>query len=279
MQPFRSPLVNIEDVLAGKGHVYASGRAHALSKTSVKSKAEPRAHIMAETSSMVEAGMTIDASSRSGEPVATRDRTARAGKPFKTLVIERGAPAASLGVKTGSTLQALQARVQKLKQAVKIKADREHAGDKQRLEALVSKWRSVGREVAWLVWDTVKDLDPGESLRALPVRSPWDDGEILPSRNGGQDYQSNGFKSGWGWDDGKSRGKGKGGFDSSWGWDDKRDGECEGETDGDAGENTETGEEEVQIMNHSLGTMLRHMGIDPDTLGWDEDEGDFVGEP
>ena len=34
--------------------------------------------------------------------------------------------------------------------------------------------------------------------------------------------------------------------------------------------------EEPAVVHHTLGVMLRRMGIDPDTLGWDEEEGDFV---
>ncbi|EKM59730.1 uncharacterized protein PHACADRAFT_181699 [Phanerochaete carnosa HHB-10118-sp] len=276
IQPFRSPLVNIEDVLAGKDHVYTSGRAHPINKPAAK--AEPQDDPGLETMS---GGEIVDrAPSQPSQFIATKDRTANAGKPFKALVIQPNAAAVSPGTKTGSTLQALQARVQKLKQAIKIKHDREKSGDGHNLEALVSKWRSVGREVAWLVWDTVKDLDPGDSLKvAVPVRGEWDGDEVLPTKKRGHGSANDGFKDGWGWDGGKG-GK-HDGFDSNWGWDDRKDGEIVSGTEERATEDERTGmgEENVPTMNHSLGTMLRHLGIDPETLGWDEDEGDFVSEP
>ena len=38
----------------------------------------------------------------------------------------------------------------------------------------------------------------------------------------------------------------------------------------------EDGEDEKPLAQHTLGVMLRRLGIDPATLGWDEEEGDFV---
>lgn len=35
-------------------------------------------------------------------------------------------------------------------------------------------------------------------------------------------------------------------------------------------------EEEAEQPVYTLGTMLRHCGIDPQTLGWNDDEGDFL---
>ncbi|GJE84582.1 hypothetical protein PsYK624_006580 [Phanerochaete sordida] len=274
VQPFRSPLVNIEDVLAGKDHVYATGRARSVSKPPAKDEPEgntspARSHDDGETAS--------DALNEPKKLVATRDRTANAGRPFKALVIQPGAATSTLAAKTGSTLQALQARAQKLKQAVKIRDERER-GDGQSLEALVHKWRTVGRDVAWLVWDTVKDLDPGDSLKIVPAKGGWGDDEVGPRKKGREEFADGGFKEGWGWDDGKGAGGKQGGFDGSWGWDDKKEEEHEGQADECLEEKMEV-DEESPMMDHSLGTMLRHLGIDPETLGWDDDEGDFVGEP
>lgn len=90
----------------------------------------------------------------------------------------------------------------------------------------------------------------------------------------GDDFDDGwGLHSNWGYEDGK-----KGGFDGNWGWDDKNSA---------AGVEMEEGREDMQVdkeegrpsESHSLGTMLRRLGIDPETLGWDEEEGDFVGEP
>ena len=283
IQPFRSPLVNIEDVLAGKDGVYASGRAFPASKPLGNVKAEPKGEFEFAAGAMGGSESSYDNPSEPRELTATKDRTANAGKPFKALVVQPGAAVASLGVKTtGSTLQVLQARVQKLKQAIKIKSDREKAGDERHLGALVSKWRTVGREVAWLVWDTVKDVDPGDSLKVAPARGRWDGDEVLPNKAIRQSLANDGFKAGWGWDTDSKRESGRyDGLDSSWGWGDKKERELVDENGErtEEGEKIEVDEEAALIMNHSLGTMLRHLGIDPETLGWDEDEGDFIGEP
>ena len=154
-------------------------------------------------------------------------------------------------------------------------SERQDAGNESRLEALVTKWRTVGREVAWLVWDTVKDLDPGEGLKGTATRNAWE-GDAVLDRNGKKSgLGSGGFQAGWGYDNGKADPK-SGGFDGGWGWDDRKDDESNGE-DGRMDDTMDVDWEGRQVQNHSLGTMLRHLGIDPDTLGWDEDEGDFEG--
>lgn len=279
-QPFRSPIVKIEDILAGKDGVYASGRAR-RSETPVK--AEPGEEMALEDGIAGSDSAELEVSHPPSKSLATKDRTANAGRPFKALVVQPGGapPGTSAtsagGVKTASTIQALQARVQKLKQAIRIKSD-DAADGARRLDALVTKWRTVGREVAWLVWDTVKDRDPGDSLRVLPAKGGWDEDEVPGGGKRAGGFGSGGFQAGWGYDDGKS-GSGKhDGFAGSWGWDDKKEGGS-GEA-GEVEERMDVDEEaEGQTQNHSLGTMLRFMGVDPETLGWDEDEGDFVGEP
>ena len=62
-----------------------------------------------------------------------------------------------------------------------------------------------------------------------------------------------------GWKDGGQR---NGEFGGSWGWD------------GD--EKAVESEVEMEVKEDSMGMMLRQMRIDPDTLGWDEEEGEFV---
>lgn len=148
------------------------------------------------------------------------------------------------------TIRALQSKIQTLKQAIKIK-NAPGGNDDDELEELVDKWTSVGREVAWAVWDTVKDLDPGESARLGKPRGGWFD-----DVGGGRDSTRGG--GGWGFDDG---------------------GKSEPEK-GDPGEEGEQvvsrSDDEETRQQHTLGTMLRHLGIAPETLGWDEEEGDFV---
>ncbi|KAI0700601.1 hypothetical protein BC835DRAFT_397088 [Cytidiella melzeri] len=290
IKPFRSPLVNYEDVLAGKDAVYTSG--HSRSQSLDVPSASDRDDLSASEKPILTEEPLSDANLM---PTATKNRTANVAKPFRCPVSMSSliatdpngsastsagtfsTPSCSIsGVQAAPTIQNLQARIQKLKQAIKIKAEHNGDDDAKKLEVLVTKWRTVGRDVAWLVWDTVKDLEPGAGPGVLPAKGGWDEGEnpfggVKGKRGGG------GFGGGWGYDDGKAGNRG--GFASGWGWDEK--GGDGGKGDGGevgSGEAMDVEENEREVPAHTLGTMLRHMGIDPDTLGWDEDEGDFVGE-
>lgn len=179
VKPFRSPLVNYEDVLAGKNGVYESGR--------------PR-QAAASTQQAMTAEATADVQAKSTTThTPFKDHTANTAKPFRlpvaalsnsaSIVVSKGTLAsqkARPSVLNAPTIQSLQARVQKLKQAMKIKDEQLNGDDDQRLEALVTKWRTAGREVAWLVWDTVRDLEPSAAAMGagvLPARGGWDDNE------------------------------------------------------------------------------------------------------
>ena len=100
----------------------------------------------------------------------------------------------------------------------------------------------AGREVAWAVWEYVKDLDPGEALGG--GRSGWDADEVAVGQ--------------------------KRAFDGA--WDDEHISK-KARMDEDV---EKDGEDEKPLAQHTLGVMLRRLGIDPATLGWDEEEGDFV---
>ncbi|EMD41119.1 hypothetical protein CERSUDRAFT_71301 [Gelatoporia subvermispora B] len=257
--PFRSPLLNPDAALHGVDAVYASG------------KARPKPVRIASPSNL---SVRPTMESKTGVPktddlltAVAKDYTQNAAKQFRSPLAAQGtarvAPASS-GVGALPTIQALQSKVQALKQAIKI--NQGDGDDDDALEALASKWKTAAREVAWAVWDTVKDLDPGSN--AAQTKTGWLDEEYdAPKKQadkaGGSDsggrsgrVKYEGFDRGWGWDeDGKS--------------DDAHDAQVRGVTD-------EREEEETQVPQHTLGTMLRHLGIDPETLGWDEDEGDFV---
>jgi len=158
-------------------------------------------------------------------------------------------------VKATPTIQALQGRVQILKQAIRIK-NSGNGRDEDKLEELARKWTDVGREVAWAVWETVKDLDPGESAN-------------FGTGKGGS------LDEGWSFDDGlKGKKTVSAAFSKSWGWD-----ESQNTTHHSHEQEVVPGsddDDDAVKTSHSVGTMLRHLGIDPETLGWDEDEGDFV---
>jgi hypothetical protein len=141
-------------------------------------------------------------------------------------------------------IQAIEARVHTLKRALKIREDERRATDhpeKPTLEQLVRKWREAGREIAWEVWNSVKDTTTGGEARG-----------------------------GWASEEKK-------GFQDSWGWDEsaREAGDADGKSeDADADMPSDT-----EKSTPTLGTMLRQLRIDPATLGWDDDEGDFVDRP
>ncbi|KAI0921480.1 hypothetical protein AcW2_006437 [Taiwanofungus camphoratus] len=279
--PFRSPLVDAAAVRHGLEGVYASGRA------------APRAHEGRQSSapSAKSGPENKDGGACQREAAAARkDYTANAAKQFKsplctgTRAAGPACPSAASssshppppmlslsGVRATPTIQALQGRVQMLKQAIRIRSAGGGGGDLA-LAALARKWREAAREVAWAMWDTVKDMDLGESVSVGRGKGGWFNEEY--GGGGSKSGKQGGFKEGWGFNEGR---KGKGAFEG-WGWDEGKKGEDAGEVQGQEQTPGEEEEEEggVQTAQHTLGTMLRHLSIAPDTLGWDEDEGDFV---
>lgn len=219
-----------------------------------------------------------------------KDHTVNTTNPFRLPTAVSGGPVIASKVRVlrdskirpsalaAPTIQNLQARVQRLKQAIKIKNEELNDGEGRNLEALVSKWRTAGREVAWLVWDTVKDLEPSAlGARALPTNGGWDETEnpflarAKTSKPVGQGGTGGwGLQAGWGYGDDQGSGS-----SSSWGWGEKDKG-TPGDGEAEAEDKMDVRDGEQAAQPHTLGTMLRHMGIDPDTLGWDEDDGDFV---
>lgn len=110
-------------------------------------------------------------------------------------------------------------------------------GEGEKLERLVKKWTDVAREVSWEVWSVVKD-------NVQDVSKP---------------------------------GGGRGAFQNSWGWADegKEDDAMDGSRPSKENEMLSE-EDEPPVPEDSMSVMLRKMGIDPSTLGWNEDEGEFV---
>ncbi|EJF62914.1 hypothetical protein DICSQDRAFT_103273 [Dichomitus squalens LYAD-421 SS1] len=240
--PFRSPVIKGPLVQGGLHAVYASGRAASM----VVRK-------LPEDENIAKPDVSVEPASL----VANKDRTAKAAKQFKspvqptspnTVTSSKFTPASGTFSRIGAapTIQALQGQVQTLKQAIKIKNSGDRDED-QVLEQLVEKWTEVGREVAWAVWGYVKDLDPGPGEQQ---------------------------KSGWFADEDEVKAGRKRGFDSNWGYGEEP-ARKKGKTESDA-EAESTEDVEPPVVQHTVGVMLRRLGIDPDTLGWNEDEGDFV---
>ena len=173
-------------------------------------------------------------------------RTPRAATQFKSPLSASNASDGSSLVRLTPTIQALERKLQILKRAVKVREDVQE----EVLEGLVKKWTEAGREVAWEVWNLVKD-------------NAGSDGGRVNS----QSSKKRTFKGSWGWESPDDAKKPKGEeMERNWGWDvvpisSRSEEEEEGENDG---------------PKHTLGTMLRQLGVSAETLGWDDEEGSFI---
>lgn len=245
--PFRSPLVDKDAAKHGVDAVYASG------KTRLGAPAPKRGVVTQKENSPTSAQATPELVA-SSQAQAVKARTPKVVKQFKSpFHLDASSSSSSaqpssstfFNVQAVPTIRTLQSKIQTLKQAIKIK-NAPGGNNDDELEELVNKWTNVGREVAWAVWDTVKDIDPGESARLGKQQGGW-----FSDDDGGHDSRRGG---GWGFDDKPAKGE-----------------------PGEEGEQVVSrGDDEDSRPQHTLGTMLRHMGIAPETLGWDEEEGDFV---
>ncbi|KAH9921285.1 hypothetical protein B0H21DRAFT_712769 [Amylocystis lapponica] len=262
--PFRSPLVDKTVSHQGVGAVYASAKAALDLRGGMK--------LMGK----VECPPAEEKPSPYIPTIFKKDYTENAAKQFKSPLSANALTTARAGSPCGGrafssvtaapTIQALQGKLQTLKQAIKLKNSGSGREDDE-LEELVKKWTTAGREIAWAVWDTVKDVDPGESAATFKGKGGWFDDES--DFGGAKKGTKKGFDGGWGYADG-----GRGGLESGWGWEEKGKSK---DVDVEMGEQEGIPlDDEVEVPGHTLGTMLRHLGIAPDTLGWDEDEGDFV---
>ena len=187
--------------------------------------------------------------------LSQRVGTKRAAAQFKSPLVT-GASNTTFAVRLTPTVQALQRDVQVLKRAVKVKQE----GEETELERLVRKWTEAGREVAYELWGLVKDNESGDRNANVG---------LLGKRNKG------GSEGSWGWEDNKAS------KDRSWGFGDAPQmgsEDASNDIDQRTGDGDREGEEEEEAKTDTLGTMLRQLGIAPETLGWDEEEGMFIGE-
>jgi hypothetical protein len=141
-------------------------------------------------------------------------------------------------------IQTLERKLQLLRRAVNIKENRE---DKN-LKDLAVKWRNAGREIAWEVWELVKDNTSTfeasrESKRKF--QQSWDWSQQEDEKRSKLDI--------WDWG-----GKGNENEDEDIFW---RHTEDDGE---------------VEQPRNTLGTMLRQLNIASETLGWNDEEEMFV---
>ncbi|KAF9036129.1 hypothetical protein BDZ89DRAFT_1100710 [Hymenopellis radicata] len=184
--------------------------------------------------------------------VQKKHRTVRAAGQFKSpLTVARDGDKPA--VRMTPNIQSLERKVQILKRALKVKND----GDEQILQDLAKQWTEAGREVAWQLWDIVKENGSSDS-GSWPAES---------SR------KKRGFEGSWGWEEQGDKKRMK---MDSWGWDETpvktEDGE---EVLGEYQQPARLDDECEEKVDFTLGVMLRQFGIDPDTLGWNEEDGMF----
>ena len=163
-------------------------------------------------------------------------RTPRASAQFKSPFTAVAASDAGNRRRAVSASPNVQALQLRL-QTLKRAVKIRNDGEGEKLEKLAQKWTDVAREVAWEVWSIVKDN--------VQDVAKLDSGRgVLPNN--------------WGWAD-------------------------EGNRSGAAGAERPSGEvemlseeDEPSVPEDTMSVMLRKMGIDPGTLGWDEEEGEFL---
>ncbi|KAJ7068049.1 hypothetical protein C8F01DRAFT_587987 [Mycena amicta] len=168
-----------------------------------------------------------------------KHRTQRASAQFKSP-LPTSASSSLPSVRQTPTIQILERRLQVLRRAVKLKQD----GEEETLEALVAKWTEAGREIAWEVWGLVKDNETasGETGKRK-LDGSW----------------------GWGEDTDSKRVKVE---ERNWGWDVAPVVVPE--------ERAVEASEEDDKPKETMGSMLMRMGIALETLGWNEEEGEFM---
>ncbi|KAL5530633.1 hypothetical protein ACEPAF_6891 [Sanghuangporus sanghuang] len=233
--------------------------------------------------------------------------SAKAKAPFKSpLVASLPTTDTSYQTSNSRTVQDLEQKVQLLRRAIKIKKE----GDDEKLERLVNKWRAVGREAAWEFWQIVRDNE--ESSEApYPGTHSKSQGSSLDGW-GWAGTSGSTHLSGWGWDqpiEDKILGEDVDSDELESPTKVERElfsalrkepavprttmlpptprGAYYEQRDISTafnGDNKETGsygeesqdESQAPSQAKTLGSMLHQLGIAHETLGWVEDEGDFV---
>ena len=222
-KPFRSPVLPQVPKLESKPKASANDlRADAVLST--RKEGDSQEHVSSSS-------VTLD--------TKIKYRTTRAATQFKSPLSASNALDNNSLVRLTPTIQALERKLQILKRAVKVREDVQE----EVLEGLVRKWTEAGREVAWEVWNLVKDN--------------------ANSDGNSQSSKKRAFKGSWGWESPGDAKKPRGEeMERNWGW--------------DVVPISSRSEEEEDASKDTLGTMLRQLGVAADTLGWDDEEGSFI---
>ena len=177
-----------------------------------------------------------DPSYKLGKDFMAQVRTPRASAQFKSPLTTVAASGSRNGRRPVNASPNVQALQLRL-QTLKRALKIRDDREGEKLEGLAQKWTDVAREVAWEVWSVVKDNV--QDVTKL--------------------------------------GSGRGALQCNWGWAD------EGNESGTTGADRPSGdvemvsdEDEPPVPEDTMSVMLRKMGIDPSTLGWNEAEGEFM---
>lgn len=190
--------------------------------------------------------MGHDKINQKGSTVFLQQKASNALRPvtqFKSPLVNGVVPTDSRTIRLTPALQALERKLQLLKRAVKVKENNEE----EALIRLAGKWIEAGREVAYDVWDAIKDT--GDFAGKV----------TFIRRSNGWENTSN--------------------ANTPWGWDPKP-GDASAPGDLDPSEvSCTTGrlapEEDDDVGCNTQGTMLRQLGIAPEIFGWDDDKEAF----
>ncbi|KAG8984826.1 hypothetical protein FRB90_005104 [Tulasnella sp. 427] len=172
--------------------------------------------------------------------------------PFKSPLIRSAggptpaSPSPSTSTSSRQTIVALEQRLQLLRHAQKIRSE----GSIQKLEELTLKWTRVARSAAEDLWQLVRESGTVEG-------SQEDDD--------------------WGYGGEKAKTKDS---NLNWGWDEPKKEDDEEELypmdEEDTNNKLEEDAADDKQKEWNLGTMLESMGIPPESLGWDVEEGEFI---
>ncbi|PPQ68842.1 hypothetical protein CVT26_001676 [Gymnopilus dilepis] len=252
-KPFRSPVVHPPVRLAPKPPTVPSEPLVSSAKSAYLKESSSAKSPSTEASTSQK---TLDSK--------IKHRTTRAASQFKSpLASSSSNPDEAALVKLTPTIQSLERKLQLLRRALKVREE----AQEDVLEGLVNKWTEAGREVAQEVWDTVKDS-----------ASESEGGGGRGDRKG----KKRAIEESWGWDESSGSKKARqDGEERNWGWDvvpvsDRGEKGVEEEGGGNGEEYAASQETNEEVPQPSLGTMLMELGIAPETLGWNEEEGGFV---
>ncbi|KAJ3880169.1 hypothetical protein F5051DRAFT_369613 [Lentinula edodes] len=242
--PFKSPLMTKQANLDAQGKVLMGPPAVPSDKPSITMFEAGQSHASAPPSTTV----LSPTNSTKRRFTVTARAAAQFKSPLSFISMANSSPSLPQ-VRLTPNMQSLERKIQILKRALKVKKDNEE----KILADLTARWTEAGREVAWEVWELVKNN--GDS----------------PNAHGSNSFGSKrALNDSWGWDVQGDQKRVK--SEDSWGWstaDQTR------ETDEtvilqDENAKPKIEDEEEESIEYTLGTMLRRLGIDPATLGWDD---------